>query len=135
MLRPTILLCLPLLVSAADVTGRWTVRLIQFGEETPGGRMELKSEGAKITGTLNELKIEGALDGDRLRFTGFSPDGKECCTFEARLQGRDLTGTGKQGGDEFAWKACLVKEAPTAARQPRMFEPAVLHRNSSVAVP
>ena len=77
MLRATILLCLPILASAADITGGWNVRIIRFGEETAGGRMELKSEGAKVTGTLNELKIEGTLNGDRLRFKGFR-DGKEC---------------------------------------------------------
>src|SRR3954471_23767125 len=103
MLRATIVFCLPLLASAADVTGKYNLRLIRFGEESAGGRIELKSEGAKLTGTLNELKIEGTLEGDRLHFTGFRPDGKECCKFEARVQGGEITGTVKQGDDETAW--------------------------------
>src|ERR1043166_2087393 len=123
MLRATILLCLPLLASAADVTGRWSFRTTQFGEESSGDRMELKSAGAKVTGTLNELKVEGTLDGDRLRFTGFRPNGKECCTFEGRVHGGEITGTGKVGNDEIAWKAVIVKDAPAAAPQTHLFEP------------
>jgi amidase len=135
MLRVTILLCLPLLASAADLSGRWNVRLTRFGDESSAGTLELKSEGAKVTGTLNELKVEGTLDGDRLRFTGFEPGGKECCKFTARVQGGEITGTGKQGDDEFDWKATLVKEPPAAAPQTRVFEPTVFHRNFSGAIP
>src|SRR4051794_15960719 len=133
MLRATILLCLPILASAADITGRWNLRLLRFGEETPGGRMELKSEGTKVTGTLNELKIEGTLNGDHLRFKGFR-DEKECCQFEARVTGGEITGTVKQGDDEFSWKASPAKEV-AAAPQNHVFEPTVFHRNFSGAIP
>jgi amidase len=135
MLRATILFCLPLLASAADVSGKYNLRLIRFGEESAGGRIELKSEGAKLTGTLNELKIEGTVEGDRLHFTGFRPDGKECCKFEARVQGGEITGTVKQGDDETAWKAIPAKDTSSAPPQTRVFEPAVFHRNFSGTIP
>jgi amidase len=134
MLRATILLCLPLLASAADITGRWNVRLIRFGEESAGGRLDLKSEGAKVTGTLNELKLEGTLEGDHLRFKGYAPDGKECCQFDARVAAGGISGTVKQGGDDVSWKATPVKDV-AAAPQTRVFEPTVFHRNFSGAIP
>src|SRR5438105_1979115 len=105
MLRATLLLCLPLLASAADPTGKWTLRIIRFGEESFGGNLELTASGPKLTGTLNELKLEGKIDGDRLQFTGFRPNGKECCRFEGRLQDVGIAGAFKDGAEEFEWKA------------------------------
>ena len=45
------------LASAADVTGTWHLVLVRFGEESADARVELKVEGGKLTGTLNELKL------------------------------------------------------------------------------
>src|SRR4051812_27066864 len=133
MLRATLLLCLPVLAAAADFTGAWNVRLTRFGEESAGGRAEFKIEGAKLTGMLNELKVNGTVEGDRFHFTGFRPDGKECCKFEGRMQGDEIVGTVKEGADEFVWK--MRRVAAPAAPQTRVFEPTVFHRNFSGAIP
>jgi amidase len=133
MLRATLVLCLPLLAPAADLTGRWNLSLVRFGEESAGGRMELKAEGARLNGTINELKVSGSLDGERLHLTGVRPDGKKCCEFNGTVQAGQIVGTVKEGSDEFVWKARRVPEA--AAPQTRVFEPTVFHRNFSGAIP
>jgi amidase len=134
MIRAMLVLCLPLLASAADVTGKWNIRLIRFGEEFAAARVDLKADGGKLTGTLNELKLQGTVDGDHLHFTAVRPDGNEFGKFDGRIQGDEMTGAVKQGNDEFGWKATRVKEI-TAAPQKRVFEPTVFHRNFSGAIP
>src|SRR3954451_594407 len=114
MFRATLLLCLPLLAFAADPTGQWSLQLIRFGEESSGGRMELKSDGAKLTGTINEMKVSGTMDGSHLRLTAFRPDGKECCKLEGNLQADEISGTLKDGGDEFGWKARRLSQTSAA---------------------
>jgi len=42
---------------------------VRFGEEFADARVEFKTEGTKLTGTLNELKLEGTAENDTLKFT------------------------------------------------------------------
>src|SRR5436305_2282460 len=134
MIRAMLVLCLPLLASAADITGQWNLHLIRFGEEFAAARVDLKADGSKLTGTLNELKLQGTLDGDHLQLTAVRPDGNEFGKFDGRMKGDEITGTVKQGDDEFGWKASRVKEI-AASPQKRVFEPTVFHRNFSGAIP
>src|SRR5437879_2312333 len=122
MTRAALFVFLPLFAHAADVTGQWNLHLVRFGEEFAAARVELKSEGAKITGTLNELKLEGALEGDHLQLTATRPNGKEFGKFDGRVQGDDITGTVKQDQDEFAWKAHRAA-ATSAAPKTHTFAP------------
>ena len=122
-----LLLFLPVLACAADVTGRWNLHLVRFGEEFAAARVELKTEGSKLTGTLNELKLEGTVDGDRLHITATRRDGKEWGKFEGRVQGDAIDGTVKQPEDEFAWKARREKES-AAGPKTHVFEPTAFHR-------
>src|SRR5579859_5182726 len=114
MTKATLLLFLPWLVSAADVAGQWNLRLIRFGEEFASARVELKTEGAHVAGALNELKLEGAVEADRVRLTATRPDGKEWGTLEGQVQGDDIAGTVKQGDEEFAWKAHRIHPVNSA---------------------
>jgi acetamidase/formamidase len=118
---------------AADVSGNWNFHLVRFNEEFGAARVELKTEGTKITGALNELKLEGALDGDHLRITLLRPDGSEWGKLDGKLEGDHMAGTVKQDKDEFAWNA---RRAPTATAAPRThnFEPTVFHRAFSGAI-
>jgi len=134
MTRTMLLLCLPALALAADVSGRWNFHLVRFGEQFAAARVELKDEGGKVTGTLNELKLQGTLEGERLHITATRPDGKEWGKFEGRIQGDEIEGTVKQPEDEFAWKASRVKANP-AAPKTHTFEPTVFHRVFSGAIP
>jgi acetamidase/formamidase len=128
-----LLLFLPVFAWSADVTGRWNLHLVRFGEEFAAARVELKTEGSKLTGTLNELKLEGTVDGDRLHITATRPDGKEWGKFEGRVQGDAIDGTVKQPEDEFAWKARREKDV-SAGPKTHVFEPAAFHRVFSGAI-
>jgi amidase len=128
-----LLLFLPVFAWAADVTGRWNLHLVRFGEEFAAARVELKTEGSKLTGTLNELKLEGTVDGDRLHITATRPDGKEWGKLEGRVQGDAIDGTVKQAEDEFAWKASREKDS-VAGPKTHVFEPAAFHRVFSGAI-
>src|SRR5258706_8368564 len=101
MIKGMLLVCLPLFAYAADVTGQWNVHLVRFGDEFAAARVELKAEGTKVTGTLNELKLEGTIEGDHLQITATRPDGNEWGKLDGRVQGDDIAGTVKQSEDEF----------------------------------
>lgn len=133
MTKVMLLLCFPLVAWAADVTGQWNLHLVRFGEEYAAARVDLKAEGTKLIGTLNELKLEGSLEGDHLRITAVRPDGSEWGKFEGRVQDEDISGTVKQGQEEFGWKA---HRAEVVHAQPKThhFEPTTFHRVFSGAI-
>ncbi len=124
---------LPLLASAADVTGEWTLHAIQFGEVFVSARVEFKSEGTQVTGTLNELTLKGSLQGDRLHLTVLRPNGKEWGTLDGQLRGDDLSGTVKQDKEEYAWEAHRAKTVASAP-QTHSFEATKFQRVFSGAI-
>ena len=134
MTRAVLLLFLPAFALAADVTGQWNAHFIRFGDEFVAARVELKADGRKLTGSLNELKLEGTMEGDRLTITATRPDHTEWGKLDGRLQGDDITGTGTQGQDEFTWKAHRAAEIH-AAPEIHTFEPSAFHRAFSGAIP
>src|SRR4051794_26080918 len=132
--RAILVLLLPLLAAAADLTGQWRSVMVRFGEETSPARFDLKAEGAKVSGSFRDLKLSGTLEGDLLRFTASNSGGKVEATFEGRVQGDEIAGTVKTPDNEqLPWKA---RRAQTAASpQTRAFEPTAFHRNFSGAIP
>src|SRR5690349_7183115 len=134
MIRATVFAFLSFAAFGADLNGRWNLHLVRFGEDFAQARVELKSDGTKVTGTLNELKLAGTSEGDRVNLRATRPDGKEWGTLEGRLQGDEITGTVKQGKDDFGWKARREKTS-TAAPRTHTFEPTTFHRVFSGAIP
>ena len=135
MRKAMLVVFLPALALAADVSGDWNAHLERFGDTFGFSRVALKSEGNKITGTLNELKVEGTLEGDHLQLTLTRPNGKEWGKLDARLQGDELIGTANtQQGESMMWKA---RRAPTANTTPKthVFEPTTFHRQFSGSIP
>src|SRR5262245_18880610 len=130
----SLLLFLPLIVSAADVTGEWNLHLVRFGERFADARVKLNVEGTKLTGSLNELKLEGTVEGDLVHITARRPNGNEWGKLEGRLQGDEMAGTVKQGKDEFAWKARRARPVATAAKI-HTFEPTVFRRVFAGTIP
>jgi acetamidase/formamidase len=130
MIRAMLLALAPLCAFSADLTGAWNFHLVRFGEEFAAARVELKSEGSKVTGTLNELKLEGTSDGDQLHITLTRPNNAEWGKLEGRIEGDRMSGTVKQGSDEFAWNARRIL-AINAAPRTHVFEPTVFHRQFS----
>ncbi|MCU1329268.1 MAG: Acetamidase/Formamidase [Bryobacterales bacterium] len=86
-----------------------------------------------VTGTLNELKLAGTVQGDHVNLTAARPNGKEWGKFEGQLQGDDLAGSVKQGAEEFAWKAHRAS-ATAAAPATHTFEPTRFHRAFSGSI-
>lgn len=122
MMKSMLIVCLPLLLAGAEIDGTWNLHLVRFGEEFAAARVELKSDGSKVTGTLNELKLEGTFAGGQLKITATRPDGKEWGQFEAKLDGDNLSGSVKQNSDEFNWKA-RRDTSKTTAPKTHTFEP------------
>ncbi len=131
--KTVVFLLLSMTAQAADLGGEWSLRLVRFGESFATARVSLKADGGTITGTLNELKLQGTVQGDQVRITGTRPDGKEWGTFEGRLQGDEMSGTAKQGQDEFAWNAQRAHVVQTAP-QSHTFEPTAFQRVFSGAI-
>ena len=128
-----LLLIVPLCVSAANVSGQWTLSLIRFGEAFTSARFELKPDGTKLSGTLNELKLEGSINGGHVRITGIRPNGEEWGKFDGQMQGDNIAGKVKQKEDEFEWTARRVV-AIIAAPKTHSFAPTQFHRAFSGAI-
>lgn len=131
--------CLMALANAAfgaqpDIAGPWILHLVAFGEETSPARVELKVDGDKITGTLNELKLEGTIQDGLLKFTATRPNGDKFADLEGRLTGAELRGTAQQGNDKLEWVARRVPPASTEPAQTRTFTPTEFHRYFSGAI-
>src|SRR6516225_7931693 len=113
MIRSLLLTLVPLCAFSADLTGVWNFHLVRFGEEFAAARVELKSDGPKVTGTLNELKLSGDTDGDQLHIALTRPNGNEWGKLTGKVEGDRMSGTVKQGDEEFAWNAHRVPATPT----------------------
>jgi acetamidase/formamidase len=120
--------------SAADVSGRWemTTRLLN---DVNHARVTFTLNGEKLTGTLNELTLEGTVKGDEVTFVATRPTGERFGTFKGRVNGNDISGTASWPGftDDVAWLARRVKERPAKA-QMHHFEPKEFHRVFSDAI-
>jgi acetamidase/formamidase len=134
MTRLWLMLSLPLLASAADLTGQWNLKLMRFGDQFGGARVELKTEGSALTGTLNELKLKGTVEGSQVHITAIRPNGEEWGKLEGQVSGDEMSGTVKRGNDEFNWSA---RRAPVITAQPKthVFEPTKFHRAFSGTIP
>jgi amidase len=130
------LLALALIVAAApaDIEGQWILHLIQFGEETSPARVELKVDGSKVTGSLNELKLEGTWQDGALRVTATRPDGSQFAVLDGKLNGAELRGTAKRGTDNMEWVCRRVPAEASVAPQTRTFTPTTFHRYFSGAI-
>ncbi len=124
---PVLLLALTTTLAAADIAGVWHLNIISFGEEVAPATLEIKVDGNKLTGTLNEFKIDGTIDNGILKFTGTRPSGDRLATFEGRINGSELAGTARIGTENLEWIA-RRSVLPTAAPQTRTFEPTAFHR-------
>jgi acetamidase/formamidase len=120
--------------AATDVSGDWEFAGNDHGDASYA-RMALKVEGDKLTGHLNEIKLEGTIKGNELIFTGKRPSGDLFGDFKGKSDSSELTGTGLwRGNREITWSA---KRPATPPSSPRVhdFEPKEFHRVFSDAIP
>lgn len=117
-----------LALGADELGGQWSFRLMVFGEPSYA-RVTLQEQGGKLTGTLNELKLEGAVKGDSFTLKATRPNGNDWGTFEGKQQsGNELRGTARRpGGEALEW---IAKRIDTTRPTPRThkFEPTKFHR-------
>jgi acetamidase/formamidase len=122
-------------VSAADVTGDWqfTAKILN---DFSYARVSLKVEGEKMSGNLNELKLDGVIKGNDFTFTATRPSGERFGEFRGTANGDELTGTATWPDipGDVSWSARRVTNSP---RQPQVhdFEPKEFHRVFSDAIP
>src|SRR5262249_39995089 len=125
---------IPGILAAADISGDWEFAATHLGEVNYV-RVTLKVEGDKITGNLNELKLEGTIHGDELSFSGTRPKGEAFGDFKGTAHGDQLEGTAVWSGERnITWTAKRPK-TPPAAPQVHDFEPTEFHRVFSDAIP
>lgn len=123
------------LASAADLSGRWefSARLLN---DVTYARVTLKVEGEKLTGTLNEINLEGTVKDTQLAFVATRPNGERFGVFKGTSTGDEIKGTASWPGftAEISWVANRVKERPAKPRV-HQFEPTDFHRVFSDAIP
>jgi amidase len=112
----------------ADIAGSWILHLVTAGEETSPARVELKADGDKVTGTLNELKLEGTIEGDVLKVKATRPNGNEFGVLEGRVSGNEIRGTVQMQNETMQWVARRVPPASSGPPQTHTFEPTEFHR-------
>jgi amidase len=121
------------LVAAADVSGEWEFAIKRLGD-TGYVRVNLKADGSKLTGNLNELKLEGTNEGGKLTFNAKRPNGDNFGDFTGALHENSIEGTAELIDDgKVAWSA---KRAATPPSVPKVhdFEPTEFHRVFSDAI-
>src|SRR5204863_6284226 len=113
--------------AAADVSGEWEFAA-KYLADTNYARVTLKVNGDKLTGTLNELKVQGTVTGDELTFNAKRPNGDQFGDFTGKAKGDSLEGTAVWFGErKVEW---FAKRPATPPQKPRLldFEPKEFHR-------
>jgi acetamidase/formamidase len=132
-------LCIVLLASvarAADVSGDWEFSTKVF-DEFNYARVALKVDGEKLSGTINELKLEGTIQGDDLTFAATRPNGQRFGEYKGRVNGDELRGTVSGPGITNGTTTWTGRRARKTPAQPKThdFEPMAFHRVFSDAIP
>jgi amidase len=136
MKRLFLLLSLTSLLSAADLNGVWNFSLISFGEEISPARVTFHVEGDKLTGTLNELKLEGTADANgSVKIKATRPDGELFGSIEGEYKDGALSGVVKRENETFTWKAHRVVTPAPGPPQTHDFVPSQFHRYFSGTIP
>jgi len=122
-------------LSAADVSGDWEFAA-KILNDMNYSRVTLTADGEKLSGNLNENKLEGVVHGDEVVFKATRPNGQPFGDFKGRLNGDQLSGTGSAPGvpGDITWSAKRAAKRP-AQPQVHDFEPKEFHRIFSDAIP
>lgn len=121
---------------AQSVTGQWNFRIYRFGEEADRATVVLKADGERVSGTLNELKLEGVVRGNVLSLQALRPDGKALMELEGHITGDEIAGRMKCSPREETmcdWKATRIDSAPHTP-ETHVFVPKQYYRLFSGAI-
>src|SRR5579862_2399023 len=129
-----VVMAFPLLAAAADISGDWEFTARRMGDDSYF-RVTLKAEGDKFTGSLNELKLEGAVKGGAIEFTAHRPGGELFGTFHGVIEGDTLAGDAVWFEKEKVTWTARRPVAHPAAPAVHDFAPTEFHRQFSGAIP
>jgi amidase len=87
----------PVTAKPVDLSGGWVLYLVRSGEKFDPARVQLKEDGNKVVGTLNELKLIGTMRGQSLDLTAIRANGDEFGKLKIEVVGAELRGTLKRG--------------------------------------
>jgi amidase len=119
---------------AASVSGDWEFASKYMGDVTYF-RLNLTVEGDKLTGSMNELKLDGTIQGDELSFKAKRSMGGPFGDFKGVVHGDKLEGTAVWFGyRDITWSATRPV-TPPAVPTVHDFEPTEFHRVFSDAIP
>ena len=121
-------------VTAADISGEWEFAAMDLGD-TSYARVNLKIDDRKLTGNLNELRLEGTIKDGELTFSARRPNGGElrrlhlapCTTMRWRA-------TAVWFGDRKVTWSAKRQAIPPAAPKVHDFQPTEFHRVFSDAI-
>src|SRR5215510_7944537 len=121
---------------AADVSGDWELTTKVLDDVTYA-RVALKVDGEKLSGTLNELKLEGTVKGDDVTFIATRPNGQRFGEFKGRASADEIKGTVSGPAIPNGNTTWAGKRAAKAPGGPKThdFEPTAFHRVFSDAIP
>jgi acetamidase/formamidase len=88
---------------APRIEGQWIFHFVKFGEEYAPARVSIEVDDGIVSGTLNELSIDGKARRDSLSFRAARPNGSVFGSFEGRLSGGELRGTMSDGPNQVDW--------------------------------
>jgi amidase len=122
-------------LSAADISGEWELTASLLNDVSYA-RVTLKADGGKLSGTLNEIKLDGTINGDELTFIATRPNGQHFGNFRAKANGDALKGTASWPGmpGDVNWSAQRAARPP-AKPEVHDFEPKEFHRVFSDTIP
>jgi amidase len=121
--------------AAADLSGLWEFQLTTFGDSNYA-HVNLKVDGEKLSGNLNDLTLDGTVAGDAVKFTARRPNGEIFAAFTGKLAGSELSGDAVvQEKTKAVWKAHRAADPGSHQPQTMNFEPKEFHRNFSSSIP
>ncbi len=121
-------------LSAATLDGVWEFTITQLGEPDYA-RATFQTSGGKLTGTSEELTLDGTVQGDTVTFAAREKGGKVFGEFKGTLIEGVLVGTAKLGEGSASWTAQREAERPAGARKEHRFFTRTYHREFSSAIP
>jgi hypothetical protein len=80
----------PATAKPVDLSGGWVLYLVRSGEKFDPARVQLKGDGNKVVGTLNELKLIGTMRGQNLDLTAIRANGDEFGKLKIEVVGAEL---------------------------------------------
>jgi acetamidase/formamidase len=131
-------------LGAADISGSWIARVTGATLREPQyARVVLAVKGPAVTGTWNQLRVEGQFSGPNLRLTLRQADGKTAGELAGIVEGAAVAGDGnleirgaegrRASGGPVSWS---LTRLPKRAGAPKVweFEPKEFYTNYSAAI-